>query len=241
MTQPLVIAHRGASGEMPENTLPAFERAVEQSADMIETDLHLTRDGVVVIHHDAILERLGEKGEIRDHTAAELAALNAAPGAGFEARMPTLLDVLDGFGDRMEFNLELKVGSRTPYEGMEEQVLNAVSERGLLSRMLFSSFDDSVLARLRALSADARIAVLVSPRAPLGILKRADRVRAEAINPHVSMITPRMVRSAHAASLRVFPYTANEEAEMMRLIEAGVDGIITNYPAQLRALLPRLA
>lgn len=241
MTQPLVIAHRGASGEMPENTLPAFERAVEQSADMIETDLHLTQDGVVVIHHDAALARLGEQGEIRDRTAAELAALNAAPGADFEARMPTLLDVLDGFGERMEFNLELKVGSHAPYEGMEEQVVDAVRERGLLPRMLFSSFDDGVLARVRALSEEARIAVLVSPRAPLSILKRADRVRAEAINPHISMITSRMVRSAHAASLRVFPYTANEEPEMIRLLEAGVDGIITNYPKQLRALLARLS
>lgn len=237
MSRPLVIAHRGASGEMPENTLAAFERAVEQSADMIETDLHLSQDGVVVIHHDAALERLGEEGEIRDRTSDELRALNAAPGADFEAQMPTLLELLDGFGERMEFNLELKVGSDAPYEGMEERVLDAVRERGLLPRMLFSSFDDSVLARLRALSDEARIAVLVSPRAPLRILKRAAQVRAEAINPHISMVTSRLVRSAHAASLRVFPYTANEEAEMTRLLDAGVDGVITNYPSQLRELL----
>ena len=70
MTRPLVIAHRGASGERPETTLGAFERAVELHADMIETDLHLTRDGVVVIHHDASLARLGGRGEIRDYTAA---------------------------------------------------------------------------------------------------------------------------------------------------------------------------
>ena len=101
MTRPLVIAHRGSSGEYPENTLPAFERAIEESADMIETDLHLSRDGVVVIHHDPELERLGEPGEIRDRLAAELATLNAAPDALVAEKMPTLLDILDGFGERM--------------------------------------------------------------------------------------------------------------------------------------------
>ena len=101
MTRPLVIAHRGSSGEYPENTLPAFERAIEESADMIETDLHLSRDGVVVIHHDPELERLGEPGEIRDRLAAELATLNAAPDALVAEKMPTLLDMLDGFGERM--------------------------------------------------------------------------------------------------------------------------------------------
>ncbi|MFK7894339.1 MAG: glycerophosphodiester phosphodiesterase [Myxococcota bacterium] len=232
-----VIAHRGASGDCPENTLPAFERAIEQSADMIETDLHLSRDGVVVIHHDADLERLGRAGEIRDLTAEELFGLDAAPTADVEAKMPTLLELLDGFGERMEFNLELKVGSHAPYEGMEAIVVEAVKERGLLPRMLFSSFDDGVLERVRALSAEARIAVLASPRAPLGLLKRAHRVRAEAVNPHISMVTKRMVRSAHAASLRVFPYTANEEKEMRRLIQCGVDGIITNYPEHLRTIL----
>ena len=107
MTRPLVIAHRGSSGEQPENTLPAFERAIAQKADMIETDLHLSRDGVVVIHHDAELKRLGVAGEIRDHTAAELFAMNAAPGAGRRLPLPSLLELLDRFGDRMQFNLEL--------------------------------------------------------------------------------------------------------------------------------------
>jgi len=143
MTRPLVIAHRGSSGERPENTLPAFERAIEQSADMIETDLHLSRDGVVVIHHDAELERLGEQGEIRDRTATELAAMNAAPGAGVAEKMPTLLDILDGFGERMQFNLELKVGrDDAAYDGLEDIVVSAVEERGLMPRMLFSSFYD---------------------------------------------------------------------------------------------------
>ena len=240
MTRPLVIAHRGSSGERPENTLPAFERAIEQSADMIETDLHLSSDGVVVIHHDAELERLGEEGEIRDRTASELAAMNAAPGVAIAEKMPTLLDILDGFGERMQFNLELKVGrDDAAYEGLEDVVVSAVEARGLMPRMLFSSFYDPVLARLRERSVSARIALLISPRAPVAIFERAARVSAEAINPDVRLVTRELVEQAHAEGLRVYPYTANESEEMERLLDCGVDGIITNHPARLHALLDR--
>jgi len=238
MTRPLVIAHRGSSGERPENTLPAFERAIEQEADMIETDLHLSRDGVVVIHHDANLKRLGVAGEIRDHTAAELFAMDAAPGTTEVLPLPSLLDLLDGFGDRMQFNLELKVAADdAEYPGLEELVLAAVEERGLLPRMLFSSFYDPVLARLRAKSSAARIALLVSPRAPVAIFERAARVSAEAINPDVRLVTKELVAEAHDASLCVYPYTANDAVEMERLLDCGVDGIITNHPAILHAVL----
>jgi glycerophosphoryl diester phosphodiesterase len=238
MTRPLVIAHRGSSGERPENTLPAFERAIEDQADMIETDLHLSRDGVIVIHHDADLERLGVDGEIRDHLASELRAMNAAPGAEISQRLPSLLDILDGFADRMQFNLELKVSKDdSPYEGLEELVLEAVEERGLMPRMLFSSFYDPVLERLRARSATARIALLISPRGFRAIMERAARLSAEAINPDIRLVTKDLVEQAHQAGLCVYPYTANDRGEMSRLLDCGVDGIITNHPARLHALL----
>jgi glycerophosphoryl diester phosphodiesterase len=237
MSRPLVIAHRGASGERPENTLSAYELAIDQSADMIEIDLHLSLDGVVMIHHDASLERLGTSGEIREHTSSELSRLNAAPGASVEERIPTLLDVLDRFGDRMEFNLEIKVGEGNAYEGIEEIALAAVVERGLLPRMLFSSFYDEVLGRMRALSSAARLALLVSPRAPVKILERAAAVSAEAINPEVRLVDSGLVAKAHKAGFAVYPYTEDDPAGMVRLLEAGVDGIITNHPARLRDLL----
>jgi glycerophosphoryl diester phosphodiesterase len=218
--------------------LPAFERAVEQGADMIETDLHLSRDGVVVIHHDANLKRLGMTGEIRDHTAAELFALNAAPGSTEVLPLPSLLELLDGFGDRMQFNLELKVAADdAEYRGLEDLVLAAVEERGLLPRMLFSSFYDPVLARVRARSSAARIALLISPRAPIAIFERAAKISAEAVNPDVRLVTTELVAEAHDAGLRVYPYTANEVGEMRRLLDCGVDGIITNHPAMLHGVL----
>ena len=238
MSRPLVIAHRGASGECPENTAAAFERAIEQSADMIETDLHLSRDDVVVIHHDAALERLGEAGQIRDRTAAELLALNVDPRAASPATMPTLDDVLDRWVDRVAWHLELKVAADdAAYPGLEARVVEAVAGRGALPRILFSSFYDPVLARVREQSAEARIALLFSPRANFKVIERAQRLGAEAINPDVRLVDAALVADAHAAGLRVFPYTANDSAEMSRLLECGVDGIITNYPTRLHELL----
>ena len=158
--KPLVIAHRGASAECPENTLPAYALAVEQRADMIEIDLHRTRDGAVVIVHDEDLGGLGGEGVIEDTLLADVRALDAGAGEP----VPTLDEVLDRFGDRIPFNLELKRGVRAPYDGLEAVALDAVRGRGLLAGTLFSSFFDPVLERLRALEPAARIAFLLSPR-----------------------------------------------------------------------------
>lgn len=235
---PLVIAHRGASGDRPENTATAFEEAIAQGADLIETDLHLSRDGVVLVHHDAALDRLGETGEIRDRTAEELLALDASAGKGAAESMPTLLDLLERFAPRIDFNLELKVGhGGEPYPGIEQQVLDAVTARDLLPRTLFSCFDDGVLERLRAQSESARLGVLVSPRAPRDVFGRAERVGAEAIHPHIFLVDAALVAGAHDRGLAVYPYTANEVEELERLIDLGVDGIITNHPRRLGELL----
>ena len=230
---PLVIAHRGASAYRPENTLPAYALAVEQGADMIEVDLHRTRDGAVVVAHDAELVGIGGQGEIADASLAAVRALDAGEGA----RVPTLEEMLDGFGDRIAFNLEIKRGSRGLYEGLEEVAWRAVSERGIQKQTLFSSFYDPVLETLRVCAPGARIALLVSRRIPDGALDRARRLGAEALNPDRSLVTPELVAGAHAAGLAVYPYTVNATAEMERLLGMGVDGIFTNHPDRMRALL----
>jgi len=232
-----VIAHRGASGERPENTLSAYRLAVEQRADMIELDLHRSRDGVVVIHHDALLDRLGAEGEIADHTSETLRALDAAPDSPEVERMPILEEVLETFAGEVELNLEIKLGQGGSYEGLEEQVVEAVRARGLMSRILFSCFFDPVLARLRALAPTARIGVLVSPRFPQGATERAATVSAESIHPHIDLVDRDLVRNAHARGLRVMPYTADDPGELVRLLDCGVDGIFTNHPARLRRIV----
>lgn len=229
---PLVIAHRGASAHRPENTLPAFELAVVQRADMIETDLHRTRDGAVVVTHDEVPAGL-EGREIADATLAEIRRLDAGSGE----RMPTLDELLDAFGPRIPFNLELKRGRRSTYAGLEREVLEAVRSRGLVGRTLFSSFYDPVLARLRALEPAARIGLLISHRLPVRILERARALGAEAIHPEATVVDEELVADAHTAGLAVYAFTVDDVAEMRRLLAWGVDGIFTNHPDRLRELV----
>jgi glycerophosphoryl diester phosphodiesterase len=230
-----VIAHRGASAYRPENTFPAYALALEQGADMIEIDLHLSRDGTVVVAHDELLAPLGGRGEIADASLAELQTLDAGGGE----RIPTLDEVLDRFGSQIPFNLELKRAAHADYSGLEAKTLDAVVQRGLLGRTLFSSFFDPVLERLRALSPEARIALLVSRRRPKGALVRAARLRAEAVNPERPLASRELIAQAHEAGLDVHVFTVDKEAELERLLELGVDGIFTNTPDRLRRLLPR--
>jgi glycerophosphoryl diester phosphodiesterase len=230
---PLVIAHRGASGHRAENTFPAFDLAVAQHADMIETDLHRTADGAIVITHDEQLSGLGGRGEVADATLAEIRRLDAGGGE----RVPTLEELLDRLGQQIPFNLELKRASRAPYPGLEAAAFEAVRRRGLVGRTLFSSFYDPVLAELRAVASDARLGLLLSRRHPDHALERARALGAEALHPERPLVTPALVDGAHAAGLAVYVFTVDAPDEMERLLGLGVDGLFTNFPDRMRALV----
>ena len=235
--KPRVIAHRGASAYLPENTPSAFELAIDQGADMIETDLHLTRDRAVAISHDADLGHLGGEGEILDLDFAGLRNLDAGDGQA----VPSLEEVLDQFASRIPFNLEIKRSQGGLYEGIEQHCWEAVCARGIESQTLFSSFFDPVLAELRRQSDTVRTALLLSPEWPKSPLERAEALGAEAINPHVSMVDLPLVERAHEAGLAVYVYTVDPEDEMGRVLDMGVDGIFTNRPDVLRGVLDRRA
>jgi glycerophosphoryl diester phosphodiesterase len=230
----LVIAHRGASGHRPENTLPAYELAIEMRADMIEIDLHKTKDGRIAITHDAELFGLGE---IASHSLDELRSLDMGNGE----KIPVLDEVLDGFASRIPFNLEIKWGAAGDYPGLEQQALDALRERGLGADIVFSCFRRSVLARLRELDSKARLALLVSPggaSAPLATaLEHAEALGCEGLNPHWSQVDKDLVERAHGVGLAVHVYTVNEVEAMRRLLDLGVDGLFTNFPDRLRKLL----
>ncbi|MDD9826789.1 MAG: glycerophosphodiester phosphodiesterase [Deltaproteobacteria bacterium] len=235
--QPLVIAHRGASAERPENTLAAFDLAVQQSADMIETDLHPTRDGAIVLFHDSTLRaENGARIEIARATLAELRELHA-PGATAGQRIPTLDEALDRFGAAIPFNLELKQSPRGPYPGLAAAALHAVKQRGLLQRTLFSSFYDAALAELRAHCAAARIALLIARRSNRNWRQRAAALDAEALHPESALANAALIEAAHGAGLAVHIFTVDAPAQMQRLLRRGADGLFTNHPARLRALL----
>ena len=232
--RPLVIAHRGASGYRRENTLAAYALAVEQCADMIEIDLHRTRDAETVVIHDDRPEGLPAP-EIGRATLAEVRALDLGGGA----RVPTFDEVLDAFGQRIDFNAELKRGFSGPYPGLESEAARAVARRGLLGRTLFSSFEDATLSALARSEPTARRALLLEPRSAERPLERARAVGAEAINPWLGLATRELVDAAHAEGLAVYVFTVNREEEMRRLLDLQVDGMFTDYPDRLRALLPR--
>jgi glycerophosphoryl diester phosphodiesterase len=213
--------------------MPAFELAVAQRADMIETDLHRTRDGAVVITHDEDLAGLGGRGEIADATLSEIRALDAGAGE----RVPTLDELLDRFASAISFNLELKKGTRAEYEGLEAQAIEAVRARGVEERTLFSSFYDPVLARLRDLAPNARIGLLISRRYPVRAVERARALGAEAIHPEAAVVDAALVEAAHAEGLAVYVFTVDDAAEMRRMLALGVDGLFTNFPDRMRALV----
>jgi len=200
---------------------------------MIEIDLHLSRDDEIVIRHDSNLASLGTQRELREMDLADLESLDAGAGE----KIPILDEVLDRFGAQIPFNLEIKSGSEGEYRGLEEAALRAVEARGLLASTLFSSFSDEILGRLRALSSDARLAVLVSARRPEGALERARAVGAEALNPRFELANAGFIDAAHAAGLAVYPYTVDALADMRSLLDAGVDGLFTNHPDRMRQLL----
>jgi glycerophosphoryl diester phosphodiesterase len=145
--------------------------------------------------------------------------------------------MLDAFGAAIAFNLELKKGTRAEYEGLEAQAIEAVQTRGIAERTLFSSFYDPVLARLRAAASEARIGLLISRRYPVRIVERARALGAEAIHPEAPLVDAALVETAHEAGLAVYVFTVDDEAEMRRLLSLGVDGLFTNHPDRMRALV----
>lgn len=231
--RPLVIAHRGASADRPENTLAAYELAVAQGADAIEIDLHRTGDGHVVVLHDPDLSGLGGRGEVADARLEAVRALDAGGGA----RVPTLGEVLDGFGSRIAFNLEIKRGRGGLYVGLETGLAAELEARGLLAHTLISSFYDPVLSAWKAASPGARAGLLISPRFPERAVERARAAGAEALHPERSLVDRRLVEEAHDAGLAVYVFTVDDSAEMQRMLELGVDGLFTNVPVRLRRLV----
>ncbi len=224
-----VIAHRGASGTCPENTLPAFQRAVELGAPMIELDVQLTRDGHPVVIHDWTLDRTTSgHGAVRRRTLAEIAALDAGRwfGPAFAgARVPTLAEVLAAIPIRI--NVELKAAGD---DGLERRALETVAQAGALDRVIFSSFEPASLERLRALARDAELAVLWSGRSIASALALADRVSARSVHLRKSGTAAAGILAGHATGRAVRVWTVNAPEDFARLTAAGADGVFTDYP-----------
>ena len=238
MRKPWVIAHRGASGHAPENTMAAFERAVALGAGFIETDLHLTRDARFVAIHDPTLERTTNgKGLVKDFTLAEIRKLDA--GLWFDRefmgqRVPTLEEIVE-FAAKHDviFYLELKYEAAW---GMHHSLLGALAKSGGAARSIVISFNESTLTALRQ----------VDPAAMMGLLfeepnqdyaKTGIELGVRQLCPHHSLVTPELVEKAHGLDLQVATWTVDDAGIMRAMIAAKVDGIMTNFPDRLQAIL----
>ena len=231
----LKIAHRGASGNFPENTVCAFRAAIDAGAEMCELDVQLSRDGAIVVIHDETVERTTDgKGEVAELTLEELKRLDA--GAKFKGgavkgeRIPTLDEVFSATSGKCGLNIELKAG------GLEHQVAQIMQARNALADSIVSSFDWEYLKNIQQLHFNIRVGLLAEEK-PVDLMMNAVAMRAHSINPRWDMVTSDLCKAAHERGLKVYTWTVDADARMRALIAYGVDGIMTNYPERLRKVV----
>ncbi len=223
----ITIAHRGASGYLPENTLAAFRLAVEQGADAVELDVHLSADGYLVVMHDPTVDRTTDgHGYVRDMTLAEIRRLRSRGEP-----VPLLEEVLEALPRNVLVAIEVKNGP-IYYHGIEDAVVSVLLRYQRVESSLVISFDHQVVRQVRNLAPEVRTGVLFvcSPVRPAYLARAA---AAQAVLPHWAYVTSGLVSSAHRAGLPVYAWVADEEQVVRRLLALRVDGIASNYPDRL--------
>lgn len=231
---PELIAHRGASGYAPENTLASFGLALEMGASSIEFDVQQTRDQKLVVIHDTDLKRLGGlKRRVGAMTYLELSQVDVGSwfGAEFKSeRVPLLEELLDLASGKVELQLEIKNPER-PYPGIEERVVNVLrARRDWAGKVCISSFDHETLYLVRALDSGARLGYLVGLTRRAVALREAAELGCESVHMSARQADPAWVAAVHKADRRLLVYTVNEPKEYERLGNLGVDAVFTNFP-----------
>ena len=252
---PVNVAHRGASALAPENTIEAFRLAVEAGAGGLELDVHMTRDGHVAVIHDATVDRTTNgSGEVSQMTIHELREFDAGynfspdggptrPYRGRGARVPTLGEVLEEFPE-VAVNIEIKA----PTPGIEETVLGVLREAFASRRTLVVSTPHAIVKRFRKVSGG--LISTGASRWEIGVFYISSRLRLERLmrpaydalqvpvrHRGILVVTPHFVRAAHDRGVRVDVWTINQADEMRRLLDLGVDVIMTDRPSTLAEVL----
>ena len=246
-----VCAHRGDSKRFPENTLPAFTSAAEMGVDCIETDIHLSKDGICVVSHDDTVDRTTDgSGRISDFSLAELKSFDAgyrfSPDGGksypFRSQgftIPTLEELLRAL-PHMRFNIDLKV----PHREMVERFVETVLDNGAIDRVLGASFHRNTLRLLRRQLPELATS-FAKWEAMFLLLRRFTRslfigppppglsLQAPEYFGSIKVVTPELLRDLHKIDIRLQVWTINAAHDMNRLLDMGVDGIMTDDPALL--------
>jgi glycerophosphoryl diester phosphodiesterase len=235
MYKTMIIAHRGASGHAPENTMAAFHLAMDQQADGFELDVMLTKDGQVVVIHDDTVDRTTDgSGRVKDMTLAELQALDASNGE----KIPTLQEVLDEFGGRCLINIELKNYS-SPFDPLPVVVANRLKDADLDDSVIISTFNPFNLSRFRRRCPGIKLGLLtVSGKANLWLWRL---FRYDALHPYYTDVDQALVTAVKAHQRQINVWTVDDPDEIRRLAALGVDSIITNLPQAARDALESAA
>ena len=244
------IAHRGASGYAPEHTFYAYDKAHKEfNADYIELDLQMTKDGNLIAMHDEDVERTtGHKGRVEDYTTKELKQMDV--GSWFNkkypkyakkeykgAKIPTLEEILDRYGDNANYYIETK--SPDVYPGMEEKLLHSLEKHNLLSnqklnkgQVVIQSFSQESLLKVANMNNQIPLVQLVDEN-KLSTFNSEDlkfiSSYAIGVGPDYSDLDEQMVQKLHNYNLKVHPYTVNTEKDMQQMLNIGVDGVFSNY------------
>ena len=229
-THPLVIAHRGLATAAPENTIPAFQAAVDVGADILETDVHLSKDGDVIVAHDPVLDRVaGRPGLVSDFTTAELAGIDLG-GVGF----PTLVEVLTAFPEA-RFNIDLKVPDVVP------AFVDVIRQLDATPRVLVASFDENTrsaaVSQLDGVATSATkkhlfpsltAAALGNTTRLASVLGNVDAVQIPPSYWGIPLVTKRFVRQLTTLGKHVHVWTINDPKKMQEFYRLGVTGIVTD-------------
>ncbi len=241
MRKSLNIAHRGFSGIYPENTMIAFKKAVEVGCDGIETDLHITKDGIIVICHDETIDRTTNgSGFIHDYSYKELCKFDAGIKFNKEfkgEKIPSIDEFLDYVKDKnLLINLELK-NDILRYNEFEKKVIEKIYKFKLENNAILSSFNHYSMIRVKEYDSNIKTGLLCSATL-YNVHDYVKIVGADALHPfYPSVMNEKIVDCIKKNGIRINAYTVNEEKYMKKLVELGIDGIITNYPDKLNKIL----
>lgn len=236
--KPKVIAHRGSSLRAPENTIAAFELALNEGADGIEFDVMRCGSGELVVIHDQELQRVtGQEGHVESVDLKSLKNLDA--GAWKDNRfkgekIPTLSEALEAVRNFNLINIEIKSHTYQSY-GIEKQVLQLIHQKKLENQVLISSFNPLVLWRLKRMNANLKRGLLMYEGAsrPLRRGWLSPYLKPFSLHPSMPLLNPSMVKRAHKKGQKIYSWTVNHEAQLETCMKLGIDGMITDDPAWL--------
>jgi len=248
----LVVAHRGGAALAPENTLVAFGNAIKIGVDMVECDVHLSKDGELVVMHDPDVSlTTNGTGQIGEMTLAEIKKLNDAAkfgnGSSPEQKVPTLSQVLDLVKGKVGIQIEIKVAAgNARYPGIEKKVADALAARGMTDQAIVISFDFPTLKDIKAMDPRIKTGALVTAQwmsarmtqSPEQVLDEVIQATgADYFMPTAGAVSEPLVRATHAKGLKMGVWTVDATSDMRRLAGWGVDGITSNRPDELKRTL----